>query len=580
MTTAFAILAMAQLGPGLPIPIWLVGVLFLLLVMGSIVALFVAQYKVCDPNEILVISGRSGVDGAARTINGGGAFVIPVIQRWSRLSLIPMKVDIRLTDALSLENVRVRVPSVVTVAIGNTPELQQNAAIRLLGLDQKHVNEQASEIIFGQMRAVIAQMKIEEINRDREGFQNHIQNAVATELKKIGLVIINVNILDISDESGYIEALGKRATAEAVQQARGDVAEQEKTGEMRVAAALRDRTIGVRDAEREQSVRVAELDKARSIGEETAALERDAAIKEAQRTTAIRIAELQKEQKIGEETAALEANARVKEAEQQTRIAVANANASAIDGESLAQASVARAKATLRVEEAEAYQRSETRQREAEAAVIEAANRAQARAALADAERVEAEQRAALEAPAKAQKAKTIVEAEAEAEKQVINARAEAEAIFARLDAEARGQYEILARKGEGLEKIVQAAGGSKEAFQLLMLEHIDGLAKTAAEAISNIKIDKVVVWDSGTGNNTSNFITGLAQSLPPMMNVLKDIGGVELPEFLGKLVPEAATNGHGRESEARPAVVNRVEAAKIVDPAEVLPELDTPQQS
>jgi flotillin len=470
----------------------------------------------------------------------------------------------------------------VTVAIGNTPELQQNAAIRLLGLDHKQINEQASEIIFGQMRAVIAQMKIEEINRDREGFQNHIQNAVATELKKIGLVIINVNILDISDESGYIEALGKRATAEAVQQARGDVAEQEKTGEMRVAAALRDRTIGVRDAEREQTVRVAELDKARSIGEETAALERDAAIKEAQRTTAIRIAELEKEQKIGEETAALVANARVKEAEQQTRIAVANANATAIDGESLAQANVARARATLRIEEAEAYQRSETRQKEAEAAVVEAANRAQARAALADAERVEAEQRAALEAPAKAQKAKTIVEAEAEAEKQVISARAEAEAIFARLDAEARGQYEILARKGEGLEKIVQAAGGSREAFQLLMLEHIDGLARTAAEAISNIKIDKVVVWDSGTGNNTSNFISGLAQSLPPMMNVLKDIGGVELPEFLGKLVPESAANGQvaangqAAKEDGRPADPEKVEAVKIAEPPARIPDGDT----
>jgi flotillin len=536
MTTPFAALALVQVAP-LAVPIWLIAVLFLLLVMGSIVALFVAQYKVCDPNEILVISGRSGVDGAARTINGGGAFVIPVIQRWSRLSLIPMKVDIRLTDALSLENVRVRVPSVVTVAIGNTPELQQNAAIRLLGLEAKQINEQASEIIFGQMRAVIAQMKIEDINRDREAFQNHIQNAVATELKKIGLVIINVNILDISDESGYIEALGKRATAEAVQQARGDVAEQEKTGEMRVAAAARDRTIGVRDAER---------------------------------TSAIRIAELEKEQKIGEETAALEANARVKEAEQQTRVAVANANATAIEGESLAQANVARARATLRIEEAEAFQRSETRQKEAEASVVEATNRAQARAALADAERVEAEQRAALEAPAKARKAKTIVEAEAEAEQQVIRARAEAEAIFARIDAEARGQYEILARKGEGLEKIVKAAGGSKEAFQLLMLEHVDGLAKTAAEAISNIKIDKVVVWDSGTGNNTSSFITGLAQSLPPMMNVLKDIGGVELPEFLGRLVPEPAANGQPQVAEAGAGErADRVQALKIAEPAE-----------
>jgi flotillin len=284
---------------------------------------------------------------------------------------------------------------------------------------------------------------------------------------------------------------------------------------------------------------VAELEKEQKVGETMAALERERQIKEAERQQAVRIAELDKEQQVGEQTARYEKQAQITEAEQRMRVQVAQANAKAIEGEAQSKASIADTEAQLQVRQAEAYEVGERRKREAEASVVEAENRARARAAVAEAERVEAEKRALLEAPAKAEKARTIVEAEAEAEKKRISAEAEAAALFARLEAEARGQYEILAKKGQGLKEIVAATGGSKEAFQLLMLEHLDTLAKTAAEAISNIKIDKVVVWDSGSGKNTSNFIQGMAQSLPPMMNVLKEIGGVELPEFLGKITAE-----------------------------------------
>ena len=163
-----------------------------------------------------------------------------------------------------------------------------------------------------------------------------------------------------------------------------------------------------------------------------------------------------------------------------------------------------------------------------------------AKAALAEAERVEAEQRAKLEAPAKAQKARVLVDAEATAEKRRIEAQAEADAIFMKLEAEARGQYEILAKKGDGLKQIVQACGGSTQAFQMLMLEHLDNLAEASAKAISNIKFDKVVVWEGG-GNSSGrsgvgDFLSGMARTLPPMMQVMKDIGGVELPESLVKL--------------------------------------------
>jgi flotillin len=474
---------------------------------------------------------------------------MPLVQDYAYLSLEPLQIEIPLKGALSIENIRVNVPSVFTIAIGTEPELMQNAAIRLLGLDQNKLQGRVEHIIFGQLREVVASMRIEDIARHREQFLKNIQASLEPELRKLGLVLLNVNITDIDDESGYIVAVGKKAAAQAVQQALVDVAGQERMGAIGVADAEREKAIqvaqaqqlkaiGLRDAQREQAVKVAELDRDQKIGEQTAL-----------RDQAVKLADLSKDQKIAEQAAAFERDAKVKDAEQAMRVAIADANAKAIDGESKAQAMVVAAQAQLQVKQAEAFQLGETRKREADAAVQEAQNRALAKAALAEAERVEAERRAALEAPAKAEKAKIIVDAQAAAEKRRVEAEGEAAAIFARLEAEARGQYEILAKKGEGLKQIIAACGGADQAYQLLMLEHIDKLAETSAAAIANIKFDKVVVWEGGAahtngngnghGSGAAGFIQNMARMMPPMMQVMKDIGGVELPGYMGKAVDE-----------------------------------------
>src|SRR5690606_27660357 len=265
------------------VPLWavLTPVLGAALVLG-LVLLFVSRYKRCPANRLLVVSGRVSGGESARCISGGGAFIWPVIQEYAYLSLEPIQIEIPLRDALSLENIRVAVPSVFTVAIGTEPAVRLNAAMRLLGLGHDQIKRQAQDIIFGQMRQVIASMGIEEINRDRDGFLHRVQKSLEPELKKIGLVLINVNITDLKDDSGYIEAIGKKAAAMAVQQARGDVADQEKTGEIRVAEAERERTvqvasaakfreIGTREAERDKAVRVAALSKETAIAEQRAA---------------------------------------------------------------------------------------------------------------------------------------------------------------------------------------------------------------------------------------------------------------------------------------------------------------------
>lgn len=541
----------AQVPGGMGTIIGAAAVLIGLFIFGFLV-LLAKQYKRCPSNRVLVIFGRAGTEGrAAKTVHGGASFVVPLLQDYAFLSLEPIQIEIPLRGALSSENIRVNVPSVFTVAVGTEQEVMHQAAIRLLGLTVAEIRKQAEEIIFGILRQVIAGMGIEEINRDRDTFLDRIQSHLEPELNKIGLQLINVNITDLTDESGYIDAIGQKAASEAIQKARGDVADNLKMGEIRVASADRDKAIQVAGAQKEKLI----------------------GTREAERDQAVRVAEMVKEQTIGEKAAAFQQESQVRDAERIMRIKVADADATAIEGENLANAKIAQSKAELAVKQADAYQLGESRKKEAEAAVLAVQNLAMAKAALADAQRVEAEQRAALEAPAKAEKAKKIVEAEAEAERKRIDARAEADAIFAKLDAEARGQFEILSKKGEGLQCIVDACGGANQAFQMLMLEHLDNLAEASSRAISNIKFDKIVVWENGGTNgrtNTADFISGLAKTLPPMMQVMKDIGGIELPESLIKFSGEnSESNGTAAQQTAN-ASPNDVAGNKRRAPAKM----------
>jgi flotillin len=531
--------------------------LILMVVLGIVVVLsfflvIARRYKRCPSNRILVVYGKTNTGRSSKCIHGGGIFVWPLIQNYEYLALDPLQIEIPLQSALSIENIRVNVPSVFTVAIGTDEEGMNNASVRLLGLKTVDIVKQAEDIIFGQLRQVIASMRIDEINRDRETFLEKILKNLEPELKKIGLVLINVNIKDITDESGYIEAIGRKAASEAIQQAEIDVAQQVRKGAIGVAEADREKAIevanneklrdmGVKEAERERAVRVAELSKGRTIGEQKALFEQEASVREAERQMRIAVAEANAKAVAGEnlskaQVAATNAELSVREAE---------AQALSIEGGNKARGVMAAANAELKVREAEAYQLGETRTREAQAKVLEAQYLAQAKAAEAQGKKVEAEKRAELESLARAVKAQVIVDAEAEAEKRRIEAEGEARANFARLEAEARGQYEILAKKGEGLKKIIDSCGGSDAAFRMLMLEHIEELSKTAASAIANIKFDKVVVWDSGSGSagggSTQNFIKGVASALPPMMHMMSEIGGVKMPEYFGTLTEPAS---------------------------------------
>jgi flotillin len=452
------------------------------LVVGALACGIALLYKKCPPNRLLVIYGMG--KPKAEIIHGGGQFVVPVVQSSEYLSLEPMAMHVKLTGALSMEKIRCTVPAVFTVAVASTEPVRTNAAERLLGQGKEGVQQQSEEIVIGQLRQVLATLTIEEINQDREKFVSSVTEHCHVELNKLGIVLLNSNIQDIVDESGVIEALGQKAAAEAKQQALIDVSVQERHG-----------AVGVADNSTRQQISLATRQRAQDIG-----------VREAERDAQVRLQQL-----VAEE--ATEVN--------------------------LARAVVANSEATLAVEQAEARQRAEVKVRETEAGILLAEANAKAITAEAYSRQVEAEQRAELEALAKAEKAKVVIDAEAQAESTRIIAQGKADATLILAKATAQGEYEILARKGEGLGKIVANTGSSQEAFQLLMLDHLDKLAETSATAISNIKFDKVVVWDGGGaggpgGSAVPDFVRGMASSLPPTMDVLKEIAGLDFTKHLG----------------------------------------------
>lgn len=226
------------------------------LLLFGLLLLTVARYKKCPSDKVMVIYGKvgsnkDGTSRSARCIHGGASFVWPVIQAYEFLDLTPMSISVDLQNALSRQNIRINVPSRFTVGVSTEPGIMQNAAERLLGLRLPEIQELAKDIIFGQLRLVVATMDIEEINNDRDKFLAAVSNNVEGELKKIGLRLINVNVTDISDESGYIDALGKEAAAKAINDAKMNVAEKDRDGSIGEANARRDQRIHVAQADAE-----------------------------------------------------------------------------------------------------------------------------------------------------------------------------------------------------------------------------------------------------------------------------------------------------------------------------------------
>ncbi len=446
-------------------------IVVIVLLLGTFLSLL-SRYKKCPSDQILVIYGKVGRNStgdhkSAKCIHGGAAFIWPIIQDYQFLSLTPISINVILTNALSRQNIRIDVPSRFTVGISTEAGVMQNAAERLLGLKQAEIEELAKDIIFGQLRLVVATMDIEEINTDRDKFLSAVSSNVETELKKIGLRLINVNVTDIKDESGYIEALGKEAAAKAINDAKKSVAEKNRDGSIGEALAMQDQ-----------------------------------------------------------------------------RIQVAEANSKAIEGENEAKITIANSEALRREKLAEAERKATIAERVQAAQALEESFEAEKLSEQARAIRDQATKEADIIVSAEIAKRQAEINAAAMAAKTRLEAQGQADAIFLKLEAQAKGAQEILTKQAEGFKEIVKSAGGnSNEAVKLMIAEKMEQLVAIQVEAIKNLKIDKVTVWDSmGNGEPaTANFLSGMTKSIPPM-NELFEMAGLELPEFLGKKKDDGLT--------------------------------------
>jgi flotillin len=444
----------------------------------SLLMAILSRFRKCPSDKILVIYGKvkadkSGQTRSAKCIHGGASFIMPIFQAYQYMDLTPISITVDLRSALSKQNIRVDVPCRFMVGISTEPGVMQNAAERLLGLRLNEIQDLAKDIILGQLRLVIATMEIEEINTDRDKFLLAVSNNVEIELKKIGLRLINVNVTDISDESGYIEALGKEAAAKAINDAKKSVAEKDRDGEIGQAEALRDQ-----------------------------------------------------------------------------RIQVASADAVAVQGENSAKIEIARSDSNRREREAEALKLAMAAEAVQAAKAKEEAYAAQRVAETARAELERATQHANVVVKAEIEKKQAEIDAEAKAEVTRRHAKGEADAIYAKLDAQARGAKEILVKQAEGIRELVAAADGNADsAVKLLIADKLEELTRIQVEAIKNIKIDKVTVWDSGSGAGqdgrtaTSDFLSGLMKSVPPLGDVFRQ-AGMDLPRFLGEEIPEETKKG------------------------------------
>jgi flotillin len=530
-------------------------IVFIFFIFLSFISM-IRRYRRCPSDKILVIFGKTG-EGSAKCIHGGAAFVWPLFQDYSYLDLTPISIEIPLQGALSRENIRISAPSTFTVGISTEPVVMKNAAERLLELNQSDVRKVAEDIIFGQFRATIATMNIEEINKDREKFQSSVMESVEVELAKVGLRVINVNIKDIDDESGYIKALGQKAASEAVNQAKIDVSEQERKGQIGVAEANKEKEIGVANAAKDREIGVAQADKEREIGLARAAKDREIGIAGANRDKEIGIAGADKEKEIGLAEAAKDREIGVARAEKEReialadalkeqRIGVASADAQAVSGENLARQVKADSDAELREKVAEANRRGTVAEKTKEAEAKRIAYHSEMEAELTRADRDKASRMADAIPPAEAEKQRVIIAAEAEMERQSRGGRGEGERVKNEMLARAEGMKAVFDANAEGIRKLVEAASGdANAAFMLMMADRLPELMDIQAKAISNFKVDKVTVWDSGArdGKTISNLVKDYATSLPPLQDLL-NMTGVVGPNILGANKPEIKKTG------------------------------------
>ena len=483
-----------------------------------------SRYRKCKSDEVLVVYGKTGGEKkSAKLYHGGAAFVWPIIQGYEFLSMKPLQIDCKLTGALSAQNIRVDVPTTITVAISTDPEVMQNAAERMLGLTMDDKQNLITDVVYGQMRLVIADMTIEELNSDRDKFLSKVKDNIDTELRKFGLYLMNINISDIRDAANYIVNLGKEAESKALNEAQANIEEQEKLGAIKIANQIKERETKVAETRKDQDIAIAETKKQQEISVANADKERISQVAFANADKESQVAKAEAEKNIRIEQANTEKESRVAELNSDMEIKQAEAAKKAAIGRNDAQKEVALSNADKQAGEAAA---------KSEAAVQTAREIAQKEVEEAKAKKVESSLKAEKIVPAEIARQEAILqanaiaekitrEAEARAKATLAQAEAEAKAIQLKLEAEAEGKKKSLLAEAEGFEAMVRAAESNPAiAIQYKMVDQWKEIAGEQVKAFEHINLGNITVFDGGNGG-TSNFLNTLVKTVAPSLGVL-----------------------------------------------------------
>ena len=519
----------------------LIGVIAFVLILSTVVV--ISRYVKCKPNEILIKYGKLGSSKAdavrsAKIVHGKGTFVVPIVQGYATMSLEPIQMNLDFKGALSAENIRVDVPTNLTVAIDTEDAMMQTAAERLLGMDQRAIQNLVSEVIYGQMRIVIAKLTISEMNTDRDKFQQMISENVTNELKKYGLKLMNINIVNIQDAANIIVNMGKEAAAKTENEALFRIAEQEKVGKSRIAKENKEKEIAVAEADAEEKSKVAEANKTRDLNIASA---------ERERITGIEKAKAEKETNVAKAIA--EKDAKVAEANADRDIRQANADKNAKVATNLALQEIAQSNAELEVKQADAKRLAGEAQVDAETKVAIKRQEQEREVEKAKAAKVEQQLQAEKVIPAEMAKKETVIKAEAEAEKLKkeadgysaatlakakadaeatrLRGEAEAKANQAKLLAEAEGKKQSLLAEAEAYKQMLEASEQHPDlAIQFKIVEKINytDIAKAQSAAFEKMNLGNINIYDSGDGKSAANFMKNMVNTVAPTLGAVSSI--------------------------------------------------------
>lgn len=516
------------------------------LVILTVISLM-AMYKKCPPDEILIKYGKVGNGNkSAKIIHGNGAFVIPIIQAYTTMSLRPIQFNLDIKEAAAKGMIRTNVPTNVAVVVSKDPALQQVAVERLLGMNGNELQDLLKEIVYGQMRIVIANMTVEELNNNRETFIKEVMNNVDTELKKYGLELKTLNIQDIRDTAKIIENLGEQAKAEADKIAQVNIATQRREKSIKVAEQSKLEETTVANTNKEKAISVAEATRDKEAGIARAEAEKFAQIQEASAELDIRKAEAAKKSQLGQN----EAEKDVAKSNAELEVVTAEADKTAKIGRNKAEADVAKSNAELEVTKAEANQKEGEARVKAEAVVNKTKEEQEKLVQIAKADKVKAALTAEKIIPAQMAKEEIEIAADAEAEKSkrvaqgeadaiLAKAKAEAEAVRLKGEAEGKAREAILKAEADNFAQMLAASEAHPEiAVQFKMVDNYVKIAEHQADAYSNLRLGDVKVY--GDATTAGNFMESLMKSIAPTFDMLRSM---PLPGKMQKALSENTTN-------------------------------------